>query len=82
MRPETHGFRPRTAVCGAMLCVVALSGLLDDTGVWPHPWWLAAVFLVAGFCGLAVWPTVMALLSDEPDRSEAPASGPDESTVG
>lgn len=41
-------------VAGGVLIALALSGLLDDTGVLPHPWWavlLASVAIVGLLVG-------------------------------
>lgn len=41
-------------VAGGVVMALALSGLLDDTGVLPHPWWvvlLASVALVGVLVG-------------------------------
>lgn len=34
-------------VAGGVVIALALSGLLDDTGVLPHPWWVVLLASVA-----------------------------------
>lgn len=58
---ETQGFQWMVAFAGAIVAGLGLSGLLDDSGLIEHPWWVVLVAAAALGCGLVIIRTLRAL---------------------
>lgn len=39
------GFQPVVAIIGMLVVALGLSGLIDDSGLLTHPWWVVLVVL-------------------------------------
>lgn len=63
---STNGFVLAPAVVGGGLVVLGLSGLVDDSGLLSHPWWIAMLIFVAAPCLLIIRRTLARMRSVGP----------------
>lgn len=71
LTPKLRAVRLRSVplVVGALLVIVGISGLLDDSGVFSNPPWIALVIAVLALCVVMVGRTLRALRSGDSSRA-------------
>jgi len=60
---DDRSFQPIVALIGLVSVALGISGLVDDTGLLEHPWWVTLVVAGVAGCVLVILRTLQGLRS-------------------
>ena len=59
--PDRQTFQPAIALLGIVIVLLGVSGLVDDSGLLEHPWWIVLVAAAVVACAAVILRTVVSL---------------------